>query len=374
MNEYMKNTSILKQANHFFLFILITSSVTMIGCTNGKETAQGRTAYTIPDSLMKQIDIDTVNKCPLVNSITLTGSVDFDQDHQVNIYPLVSGNIQDVKVQVGDYVQQGQVLAVVKSSEMAGFSNNLIVAETNVKSTKKQLEAAQELYKSGLSTVLDVTTAQVNYDQANAQLEMVKRVLKINGNNTQGDYIIKAPISGFIVQKNITNSTSIRADNGNNIFTISDLKNVWIQANVYESNINKVHLGDSVQITTLSYPGRVFRGKIDKMINVLDPTNKVMKVRIVLQNADYALKPLMFASVKAISQENKETICVSSNALVFDNSRYYVLKYSGKNSAEITSVTVQSIFGNKVYLSDGVNVGDKVIASQTLLIYDALNN
>ena len=110
------------------------------------------------------------------------------------------------------------------------------------------------------------------------------------------------------------------------------------------------------------------------MINVLDPTNKVMKVRIVLQNADYALKPLMFASVKAISQENKETICVSSNALVFDNSRYYVLKYSGKNSAEITSVTVQSIFGNKVYLSDGVNVGDKVIASQTLLIYDALNN
>jgi len=368
----MNYTTIIKQTNYLILFFLF--SVIVFSCKNEKETPAGRTAYTIPDSLMKQIVIDTVNKCPLVNAISLTGSVDFDQDYQVNIFPLVSGNIQDVKVQVGDYVQEGQVLAVVKSSEMAGYSNNLIIAETNVTATKKQLDAAKDLYKSGLSSQLDVTTAQVNYDQAIAQLEMVKRVLKINGNNTKGDYIIKSPISGFIVQKNITNNTAIRADNGNNLFTISDLKDVWIQANVYESNINKVHLGDSVQITTLSYPGRIFRGKIDKMTNVLDPTNKVMKVRIILQNADYALKPLMFTSVKVISQENKETICVSSNALVFDNSRYYVLKYSGKNTADITPVTVQSIFGNKVYLSDGVNVGDKVIASQTLLIYDALNN
>jgi len=358
------------------LFLLFFSlSVFFLSCSSDttNNTAE-RTPYTIPDSLMKQIVIDTVTKCPLVNAITLTGSVDFDQDHQVSIYPPVSGIIQDVKVQVGDFVQAGQVLAVVKSSEMAGYSNNLIIAETNVANTKKQLEAAKDLYKSGLSSQLDVSTAQVNYDQAVGQLEMVKRVLKINGNNTQGDYIVKSPISGFVVQKNITNNTVIRADNGNNIFTISDLKDVWIQANVYESNINKVHMGDPVQITTLSYPGRVFTGKIDKIINVLDPTNKVMKVRIVLQNSDYALKPLMFTSVKVISQEDKEAICVSGAALVFDNSRYYVLKYSGTNKTVITPVDVLSMFGNKVYLKSGVDMGDRVIASQTLLIYDALNN
>jgi len=362
-----------KQARLLILLISVTTII--FSCNHNNENGSAdRTAYTIPDSLMKKLIIDTVTNCPLVNAITLTGSVDFDQDHQLSIYPPVSGIVQDIKIQVGDFVQQGQTLALVKSSEMAGYSNNLLIAETNEKSTKKLLDAAKDLFASGLSSQLDVTAAQVNYEQAVSQLEMVKRVLKLNGNNTQGDYIVKAPISGFIVQKNITNNTVIRADNGTNLFTISDLKQVWIQANVYESNIGKVHMGDSVMITTLSYPDRIFRGKVDKIINVLDPTNKVMKVRIVLQNIDYALKPLMYTSVKVISQENKQTICVSSNSLVFDNSRYYVLKYSGKNTADITPVTVQSIFGNKVYLTDGVNVGDRVIASQSLLIYDALNN
>src|SRR6185437_6569260 len=108
---------------------------------------------------------------------------------------------------------------------------------------------------------------------------------------------IKAPISGFIVQKNITNNMVIRADNSNVVFAISDLKNVWVWANVYESNINNIHLGDAVNVTTLSYPGRVFNGKVDKIMNVLDPTSKVMKVRVALPNADYALKPQMYATV-----------------------------------------------------------------------------
>ena len=59
----------------------------------------------------------------------------------------------------------------------------------------------------------------------------------------------------------------------------------------------QVHLGDDVEVTTLSYPGRIFHGKMDQILNVLDPTNKVMKIRVVLPNPDYALKPEMFASV-----------------------------------------------------------------------------
>ena len=82
----------------------------------------------------------------------------------------------------------------------------------------------------------------------------------------------------------------IRSDNSTGLFTISDLKNVWVMANVYESNISFVKMGDSVNITTLSYPGKIFRGKIDKIMNVLDPSNKVMKLRIVLANPGYLVK------------------------------------------------------------------------------------
>ncbi len=203
---------------------------------------------------------------------------------------------------------------------------------------------------------------------------MARRVLKINGNNTQGEYVVKAPISGFIVQKNVTNNTAIRADNGTNLFTISDLKDVWVQANVYESNIAKIHLGDKVNITTVTYPGRVFTGVIDKILNVLDPTSKVLKVRVVVPNPDYALKPQMFASVTVTNPENKEAICVSSKTLQFDNSRYYVLKYNGNGDATITPVEILSSFGDRTYLSSGVNIGDRLIASQVELIYGQLNN
>lgn len=358
-----------------YFILAISFTAIFISCqTESSKDNNSRVKYVIPDSLLKSIAIDTVKTCPLVNAIALTGSVDFDQEHQINIFPMVSGVIQDVKVQLGDYVCAGQVLAVVKSSEMASYSNNLVIAETNVQTTKRKLDAATDLFKSGLSSQIEVTNSQSNYEQALSQLEMAKRILKINGNNTQGDYIIKAPISGFIVQKNITNNTSLRSDNANNIFTISDLKKVWVNANVYESNINSIHLGDQVNITALSYPNRIFKGKIDKIINVLDPTSKVMKVRIVINNDDFALKPLMFASITVLNKRNEESLCVSSGALVFDHSLYYVLKYNGKGDADIIPVKVKSNFGDKVYLSDGVKEGDQLIASQASMIYDNLNN
>jgi cobalt-zinc-cadmium efflux system membrane fusion protein len=339
-----------------------------------KQAAEESRKYVIPDTLMRTLDLDTVKTIPLVNSITFTGMVDFNQDNQVNIFPLVSGNATDIKVQLGDYVSAGQALATVKSMEMAGYSNNLVVAETNVTTTKKQLDAANDLFKSGLASSLDVSVAQTNYDQAVAQLEMAKRILKINGDNKQGEWVARAPVSGFIVQKNISNGTTIRTDNGNAIFTISDLKNVWVWANVYESNIGNVHLGDEVRVTTLSYPGRIFRGKVDKILNALDPATKVMKVRVVIPNEKYELKPQMFASIIIANPENSLALSVSTKALIYDNSRYYVLVYNGHGDASITPVDVLNTLGDRIYIKSGVKDGDRVISSQAIQIYGELNS
>ncbi len=353
----------------FLCFIQIT------GCNTEKEkVADTPHKYIIPDSLVQKLYFDTVQVKQVVNTITFTGMVDFNQDNQVNIYPLVSGNAKDIHVQLGDYVKAGQSLANITSSEMAGYSNNLVVAQTNVAATKRQLEAANDLFKTGLASSLDVTTAQTNYDQAVAQLEMVKRVLKINGDNTQGQWEAKAPVSGFIVQKNITNGTTIRADNGNSIFTISDLKNVWVWANVYESNISHIHIGDEVKVTTLSYPDKIFTGKVDKILNALDPATKVMKVRVVIPNDQYELKPQMFASIIIANPENSQAMCVSSKALIYDNSQYYVLVYNGHGDASIRQVEILNSLGDKTYIKSGVKQGERVIASQAILIYGELNS
>jgi membrane fusion protein, heavy metal efflux system len=365
--------------NKFFtaisMLLLAMAGLFLQGCHNENNKAVEEShKYVIPDSLLKTLSIDTVQTKPLVNTITFTGMVDVNQDNQVNIFPLVSGNARDIKVQLGDYVTAGQLLGTVTSSEMANYSNSLVVAQTNLAATKRQLQAQQDLFKSGLASSLDVTTAQTNYDQAVAQLEAAQRILKINGNNTNGEWAIKAPVNGFIVQKSITNGTSIRTDNGGAIFTISDLKNVWVWANVYESNISNIHMGDDVSVTTLSYPGKVFKGKVDKMLNSLDPATKVMKVRVIIPNDKFELKPQMFASIAIANPENRMSLCVPSKALIYDNSRYYVLVYNGHGDASITPVEVLNTQGDITYIKSGIKEGDRVITTAAILIYGELNS
>lgn len=370
----MRNRFLQPEAVLFAVF-LVLSSIALQSCKGEKkQVIDTGHKYVIPDSLMRTLLLDTVKTIPLVNSITFTGMVDFNQDNQVNIFPLVSGSATGINTQLGDYVTAGQTLASVRSSEMAGYSSNLTVAEANVNTTKRQLEASQDLFKNGLASNVDVTVAQSNYDQAVAQLEMIKRVIKINGDNTHGEWVVKAPVSGFIVQKNITNGTYIRTDNNTSIFTISDLKNVWVWANVYESNIGNVHLGDEVTVTTISYPGRIFSGRVDKILNALDPASKVMKVRIIIPNEKYDLKPQMFASIIIANPENSMALSVSSKALIYDNSRYYVIVYNGHCDASITPVEVLNTLGDKTYIKSGVKDGDRVISSQAIQIYGELNS
>jgi cobalt-zinc-cadmium efflux system membrane fusion protein len=275
---------------------------------------------------------------------------------------------------LGDYVKKGQPLAVIKSTEMAGFSNDYTLAKSNLALAKKSLDAANDMYKSGLASQRDQLAAQESYNQALSSLQKAQRVLNLNGGSLNGDYTVKAPIDGFIVEKQVNNNMVIRTDNSTGIFTISDLKNVWVIANVYESNIANVRTGDSVQVTTLSYPGKIFHGKVDKILNVLDPANKVMKIRIVLPNPGYLLKPEMFASVLVRNTENRVMVSIPSSALIFDHSQYYVLIYKSPSDISIRPVQVMNTVGGRSFISSGLSEGEKLIGSQALLIYQELNS
>lgn len=368
----MKNPVITNISRILTVFSILLG---MFSC-NSKNNANDdvRQPYVIPDSLLRSMVIDTAKISNLTYSVKFNGMVDFNTDKVVNIFPLVSGNVQNVTVMPGDYVKQGQVLGVVKSAEIANYNSTLINAEANVNLTAKQLAQQKELYKSGLASEVDITSAQANYEQAVAAKTAAEKVLNINGNNKNGEYLIKAPISGFIVQKNITNGMALRTDNNAAMFTISDLKNVWVEANVYEANIGKVHEGDAAEVTTISYPDKVFKGKVNKLMNVLDPTSKVMKMRVVLDNPGYLLKPEMFATVNVSNTAHQKAVSISSKALIFDHSQYYVIVITGKKNVQIRSVDILSINGSTAYIKDGVKPGERLVGSDAILIYGSLNS
>ena len=146
--------------------VLSACAVFFVACsTDAEKKPDEKQKYVIPDSILNTLLIDTVQKCQLVNAITLTGQVDFNQDHIVKIFPLISGNIQGINVVLGDYVKQGQVLGVVKSSEMAGYSNDLVNAESNLRVASKNLDKTKDMFKSGLASLTDSLSAEVAFQQ-----------------------------------------------------------------------------------------------------------------------------------------------------------------------------------------------------------------
>jgi cobalt-zinc-cadmium efflux system membrane fusion protein len=355
------------------LLVFLFGITFIAGCKSQQTSVAETPQFSISDSLLKTLEIDTVQQCQMVNAITLTGKISFDEDKVAKIFPMVSGNITGVTAQLGDQVTKGQVLGIINSGEMAGYGTDLANAKSNLLMAKKNLDVSQDMFKSGLIAQKDLLTATEMYDQAQAQLKRDSQVININGGNTNGEFVVKAPISGFLVEKQVNNNMSIRPDNNNDLFTISDLKDVWVIANVYESNISQVHVGDSVEVTTLSYPGKIFSGKIDKVLNVLDPTNKVMKIKVILPNPGYLLKPEMFASVTVIHKENYESLCVPSQSLIFDQSRYFILVLKSPKDIKTISVQLMNSHAGKSYVQGNLQEGDKVIATNAVLIYNQLN-
>src|ERR1035437_147573 len=117
----------MKRINLFQILFLAITIFCIQGCKKNNSTPDpDGSKYVLADSLVKTLKFDTIQNCQMTNTITLTGKVSFNDDHVVKIFPMVSGIIKDIKVMLGDYVHKGQVLAIIKSSEMAGFGNDLV--------------------------------------------------------------------------------------------------------------------------------------------------------------------------------------------------------------------------------------------------------
>jgi cobalt-zinc-cadmium efflux system membrane fusion protein len=165
----------------------------------------------------------------------------------------------------------------------------------------------------------------------------------------------------------------IRPDNSTNLFTISDLKRVWVLANVYESDIAGIREGEQVSVSTLSYPDKVFTGSIDKIYNVLDPDNKTMKVRIQLDNSGNLLKPEMFANVIVKQIRDGSMLAVPSESVVFDRNKYWVVVYGGQCNVQTRLIDIAKTTSAYTYILSGVKAGEKVLTRKQLFIYYAMN-
>ncbi|MBY0425811.1 MAG: efflux RND transporter periplasmic adaptor subunit, partial [Cytophagales bacterium] len=225
------------------------------------------------------------------------------------------------------------------------------------------------------SSEKELITAKNELQKAESEFERIQKILKIYGEGNQNSiYAVKAPIAGFIVEKNITENTQFRADNSGNIFTISNLDNLWAIANVYESNIANIKLGQDAIVTTMAYPNKHYEGKVDKIFNVLDAETRVEKIKIKMNNYDNILKPEMFAYVMVRYPEGIKMIQIPSQAIIFSNNKNYVVVYKGPCEVETREVTVYKNIKGYSFIASGLAEGEMVISNSQLIIFNTLNN
>lgn len=333
-----------------------------------------KSTFVISDTMMKEIKLDTVKRQTVNSQLLLTGKVYPDENKIINVYPLVGGSVKEVYVELGDFVKKGEVLAVIQSGEIADFEKQLIDAESDLQVAQKQMTVTQDLYEGKLTSEKDLVSAKKELEKAKANLNRVKEIFKIYSIGAASSYLIKAPISGFVVDKNINPEMQIRSDNTDLVFTISQLDQLWVLADVFESDISKIKLGYEAVVNTISYPDKKFIGKIDKVYNVLDARTKTMKIRIKLDNSELLLKPEMHATVRLFYSDGIESEVVPAKAVIFDKSKNYVMVYKDKYNVETREVEVLKTLDKVTYLSKGVKAGEVIISQNQLLIYDALND
>ncbi len=363
--------------NKIFYPLLSLIGFLTVSCHEKKDPPKPITKFMLSDTMSKIITIDTVGTGYIHDELTLSGEISFNENNVHKIFPRNSGQVIQSNVSLGDKVRAGQVLAVVRSADVAGNYADLSSAKADIAIAKRQLDNTASLFKNGIASEKEYTEAKENYQKALAASNKIQSIISINGgtnSNSGGTYSILSPIDGYIVEKKINEGAFIRSDMGDYLFTISDLENVWVNANVYEADISKVKEGFDVQVTTLAYPDKVFKGTIDKISQVLDPQSKTLKARIKLNNKDRLLRPDMFAKIVVKNKENKTAVSLPTNALISLNGNNYVVVYNNNDDLEIKEISILKTDGSITYINGGVIPGQKIITHNQLLIFQQLLN
>jgi membrane fusion protein, heavy metal efflux system len=356
----------------------------LTGCGQTK----GDTKAEAPPPAVVENETDTSNfkvdhpeKFPLVTAVehkaapalNVTGVVTPDIARAVPVISLASGKVVEVKARLGDEVKKGQLLLRVRSNDVSGAYQFYLKAVNDERLARIQFERAQILYdrgaisKGGLEAAENAAQdAKVDVDTAAEQLHL----LGVDKDHPSGIVDIVAPISGVITDQQATNSAGVQGFGlgGPNPFTIADLSYVWIICDVYENDLDAVHVGEYADIHLNAYPNKPLKGRVDNILPILDPNIRTAKVRLEVPNPDRVMRVGMFATATFYGKQPETRAAVPATAILHLHDRDWVyMPAGGKNFRRVEITSGITLPGNLQEVISGIKPGDQVI--QNALVF-----
>ena len=365
----------------FIEAILCVALPVLAGCgeNKGDPKAEAPPAATVePDLDANNFKVDHPDQFPLVTAIehkaapalNVTGVVQPDIARAVPVISLASGRVVEIKARLGDTVKKGQLLLRIQSNDVSGATQVYRKAVNDERLARIQFERAQILYDKGAIAKSALEQADDTKQDAKADLDAAieqLRTLGIDKDHPSGIVDVIAPISGIITDQQVTTAAGVQGLSGPNPFTISDLSYVWIICDVYENDLDAVHVGEYADIRLSAYPKQVLKGRIDNILPVLDPTIRTAKVRLEVANPGM-MRVGMFVTATFYGKEAEIRAAVPATAVLHLHDREWVYTPLGGGRFKRLEVVTGAMLSDKLQqVVSGLKPGDQVVSNALVL-------
>jgi membrane fusion protein, heavy metal efflux system len=300
-----------------------------------------------------------------VSALNVTGVVQPDIVRAVPVVSLASGRVIEIRARLGDEVKKGQLLLRVRSNDVSGAYQTFVKAQNDERLARVQFERAQVLFDKGAIAKSTLEQAEAAENDAKADLNAATEQLHLLGidkEHPSGVVDIVAPISGVITDQQVTNSSGVQGLSGPNPYTIADLSYVWIVCDVYENDLDAVHVGEYADIHLNAFPNQPLKGRIDNILPILDPGIRTAKVRIEVKNPGM-LRIGMFATATFYGKQPETHSAVPASAVLHLHDREWVYAPLGNGHFKREEVVTGSMLPEKWQeIVSGIKPGDQVVS------------
>jgi len=296
---------------------------------------------------------------PLNKEINAVGVVQYDQARQAKVTAWVAGRLDKLYVNsVGAYVAKGKPVAEIYSPDLVAAQQEYLLA----------LKSRDQLKDSPIQSIAQggeglVGSARQRLKLMGVKDEQIAHLAKAGEPNIR--LAIYTPLSGVVVEKVAVEGQYVNV--GDPLFNIADLSSVWVELEVYENDFSAIRMGQAVEITSQSYPGKTFRGQVSLIYPFLDPKTRTVKVRVQIPNPGLKLKPDMFVNA-LVKAPLGSAVTVPSSAVMDTGKRQTVWVEVKEGAFEPREVQVGARVGENVQILSGLKPGELVASSGGYLI------
>ena len=305
------------------------------------------------------IVLGKVESKPVNTELRFYGNVQVDERRQAYVQTRFAGWIRKVYADAtGNFIGKGQPLFTIYSPDLVSTEHEYLLAKKNSESLQQSKVSG---VASGAASLFSAAKERLlQWEVSPAEIEKLDQ-----GRKAITDLTVNSPVSGYITQKNALPNMYVQPETM--LYTVADLSDVWVLAQVFQNDAGKIKPGDLAEVTVDAYPGRVFNGHVDYILPQVDMNTRTLPVRLVLPNPGLKLRPGMYVNVRAKLAMGRQLV-VPASAAFHSGTKNLVFVHSGEGSIEPRAVELGPQVGDEIVVTKGLKAEEQIVTSANFLI------